>query len=127
MWPSSAVEHDDTIDRYLAGGTQEPLEALLAIDAQGQAVGFIELSIRAYAEGCTTDRVAFIEGWHVAPLVRRQGVGAELVRVAEEWTRRHGCTELGSDTEVENSASAAAHAAVGFTDTGVVRCFLKSV
>lgn len=127
LWPSPATEHGETIDRYFAGGAQEPLEALLAVDAQGRAIGFIELSIRAYAEGCATDRVAFIEGWYVAPMARRQGVGAELVRAAEEWARGRGCTELGSDTEVENTVSAAAHAAVGFRETGVVRCFLKSV
>ncbi len=127
MWPSQPAEHGETIDRYFAGGAQEPLEALLAIDAEGRAVGFIELSIRAYAEGCTTDRVAFIEGWYVVPRARRQGIGAELVRAAEVWARGRGCTELGSDTEVENAASAAAHAAVGFRETGVVRCFLKSV
>jgi len=127
LWPSLAAEHGETIDRYFAGVAQEPLEALLAVDAQGLAVGFIELSIRAYVEGCSTDRVAFIEGWYVAPKARRQGVGAELVRAAEEWARGRGCTELGSDTEVENTASAAAHSAVGFRDTGVVRYFLKSV
>lgn len=127
FWPSSSREHGETIDRYFAGGAREPLEALLAFDEGGKAVGLIELSIRAYAEGCTTDRVAFVEGWYVAPGSRGHGVGAALIRAAEDWARARGCTELGSDTEAENTESAAAHVAVGFTETGVVRCFLKSV
>jgi aminoglycoside 6'-N-acetyltransferase I len=103
------------------------MEVLLACDEQGQVVGLIELSIRAYAEGCATDRVAFVEGWYVEPTARMKGVGTALIRAAEEWARSQRCTELGSDTEVENVASAAAHVAVGFSETGVVRCFLKSV
>jgi hypothetical protein len=44
------------------------------------------------------------------------------------WTNVFtGCTELGSDAEVENLFSAAAHGAVGFVETGVVRCFNEIV
>jgi aminoglycoside 6'-N-acetyltransferase I len=127
LWPSSAQEHGETIARFFAGAVREPLEVLLVFDEQEHAVGFIELSIRAYAEGCATDRVAFVEGWYVEPTVRQQGVGTALIRAAEDWARSQGCTELGSDAEVDNESSAAAHLAVGFTETGIVRCFLKSV
>jgi aminoglycoside 6'-N-acetyltransferase I len=127
LWPSPARGHAATTDRYFAGGLREPLEVFLAFDEQGQVIGLIELSIRAYAEGCATDRVAFVEGWYVEPAARMKGVGTALMRAAEQWARSQGCTELGSDTEVENMGSAAAHLAVGFTETGVVRCFLKSV
>jgi aminoglycoside 6'-N-acetyltransferase I len=127
LWPSPARRHAGAIDRYFAGTLREPLEVLAAFDERGTAVGFIELSIRAYAEGCATDRVAFVEGWYVEPSARMNGIGASLIRAAEEWARSQGCTELGSDAEVENVSSAAAHLAVGFTETGVVRCFKKSV
>ena len=127
LWPSPAREHGGTIDRYFAGALPEPMEVLLAFDEQGQAIGLIELSIRAYAEGCATDRVAFVEGWYVEPTVRMKDVGSALIRAAEDWARSQSCTELGSDTELENVQSSAAHLAVGFTETGVVRCFLKSV
>lgn len=43
--------------------------------AQG-LVGLAELSRRAYAEGCETSPVGFLEGWYVVPERRRQGVGA---------------------------------------------------
>ena len=62
LWPSPAREHAREIERYFAGTLREPIEVFLAFDEQGQAIGLIELSIRAYAEGCATDRVAFVEG-----------------------------------------------------------------
>ena len=127
LWPSEPSRHARDIARYFAGELREPLEVLLAFDELGQAVGFIELSIRAYAEGCVTDHVAFVEGWYVDPLARGQGVGVALIRAAEDWARSQGCTELGSDAEVDNRDSAEAHRAVGFTETGIVRCFKKSV
>jgi aminoglycoside 6'-N-acetyltransferase I len=127
LWPSSAGEHAIVIDRYFEGEVRDPLEVLMAFDEQGAGIGVIELSIRAYAEGCDTDRVGFVEGWYVAPNARGKGVGAALVGAAEAWARSQGCTELGSDSEVENISSAAAHRAVGFTETGVIRCFKKSL
>lgn len=127
LWPAPAREHAGEIERYFAGALREPLEVLIAFDERGEAVGIVELSIRAYAEGCVTDRVAFVEGWFVEPTARRKGVGAALIRAAEEWARSRGCPELASDTEAENASSAAAHLAVGFTETATVRCFRKSL
>jgi aminoglycoside 6'-N-acetyltransferase I len=127
LWPEPARGHGGEIDRYFCGHGREPLQVLIAFDEPVRAIGFIELSIRSYAEGCETDRVAFVEGWYIVPNARGRGVGAALIRAAEEWGRSQGCTELGSDAEVENLASAAAHQAVGFTQSGVVRCFLKSL
>ena len=127
LWPSPARGHAGEIERYFAGKLREPIEVLIAFDEREEAIGFIELSIRAYAEGCVSDRVAFVEGWYVEPDVRRKGVGAALIRAAENWARSQGCIELGSSTELENVPSAAAHQAVGFIETGVVRCFKRSL
>ena len=125
LWPSGPDEHAREIARYFDRESREPLEVFLAFDERGNAIGLIELSIRPYAEGCVTDRVAFVEGWYVESSARRAGVGAALIRAAEDWARSQGCIELGSDAEVGNLESAAAHRALGFTETGVIRCFLK--
>jgi aminoglycoside 6'-N-acetyltransferase I len=61
---------------------------LLALDEGGRAVGFVELSIRNYAEDCETDRVAYLEGWYVIPEARRTGVGRALIAASEEWAER---------------------------------------
>ena len=97
----------------------------MAESAAGEVVGFCELSIRAYAEGCRSDRVGYLEGWYVAPGERRRGVGRELVAAAERWARDQGCAEFASDAAVDNTASSAAHLALGFSDAGVIRCFRK--
>ena len=98
---------------------------LLAEDGHGRPVGFVELSLRAYAEGCQSDNVAYVEGWYVGPEVRGRGVGRALIEAAEDWARSQECTELASDAQLDDAASAAAHEAVGFSDVGQIRCFRK--
>jgi aminoglycoside 6'-N-acetyltransferase I len=128
LWPEAPErDHREDIDEFFAGKARAPAAVLIAEDAGGHALGFAELSIRPYAEGCSTDRVAFLEGWFVVPEARGRGVGRALVAAAEEWARLQGCTELGSDAEEDNHASAAAHHALGFTEVGLVRCFRKDL
>ena len=127
LWPEvPEAEHREDIERFFAGGAREPAAVLLALEG-GRAVGLAELSIRAYAEGCRTDRIAYLEGWFVAADARGRGVGRVLVEAAEEWGRRQGCRELASDAEAANDVSAAAHRALGFTEVGLVRCFRKDL
>jgi aminoglycoside 6'-N-acetyltransferase I len=128
LWPEgSEREHHDEIERFFAGQAREPEAVLWAEGEDGQALGFAELSIRAYAEGCSTDRVAFLEGWFVVPEARGRGVGRTLVAAAEDWGRLQGCTEFASDAEADDHASAAAHRALGFAEVGLVRCFRKDL
>jgi aminoglycoside 6'-N-acetyltransferase I len=100
---------------------------LLAVDDEGRAIGMAELSIRNIVDSCTTDRVAYLEGWYVEPLVRRQGVGAALMAGAERWAVEQGCKEFGSDSLIDNEASQLAHRALGFEETGRVVNFRKDL
>ncbi|HEY0941298.1 MAG TPA: aminoglycoside 6'-N-acetyltransferase [Steroidobacter sp.] len=129
LWPdASEQEHRAEIQRFLSGSAREPQAVLVACDEHsGALIGFAELSIRAYAEGCHTDRVAFLEGWYVAPEFRRRGIARALVAAAEEWATSNGCTEFASDTEIDNDVSAAAHRECGFVEVGVIRCFRKEL
>lgn len=128
LWPEEgSTGHAGEIAQFFAGSLRMPLEVLLAIDDSGVALGFAELSIRAYAEECVTDRVAYLEGWYVVPEARRQGVGRALVAAAEKWALAQGCTEFGSDALLDNEASAAAHRALGFVETAQIRCFRKAL
>ena len=54
-------------------------EAVLVAETAGATpalVGFAEVSRRAYAEGCETSPVGFLEGWYVVPERCGQGGGA---------------------------------------------------
>ena len=128
LWPEgSEAEHQHEIEHFFTGEAREPVEVLLAEDAGGDLVGVAELSIRAYAEGCESDRVAYVEGWFVAPQARGRGIGRALIAAAEAWGRAQGCGELASDAEPDNEVSAAAHRSLGFEDVGLVRCFRKDL
>jgi len=126
LWPEFETNyHQSEVESYFAGRLHEPLEVLLALDDSGNPIGFAELNIRAYAEDCLTDHVGYLEGWYVVPESRRQGVGRALVDAAEQWARAQGCTEFASDALLDNDVSAAAHRALGFTETVRIRCFKK--
>jgi len=127
LWPEgSASEHRAEIEAFLADpAPSRPATVLVAEDAAGTVVGFVELAIRPYAEGCVTDRIAYLEGWYVTEARRGAGVGRALVLASEAWGREQGCTELASDTDPENRPSVAAHRALGFADAGLIRCFHK--
>ena len=124
LWPhASKDEHHSDIQKFLAGVAREPQAVLVAEDDSGLLVGFAELSIRAYAEGCSTDRVAFLEGWYVSPTSRRRGIARLLIAAAEQWASRNGCVEFASDAHVDNEVSAVAHRSCGFSEVVVVRCW----
>ena len=99
--------------------------ACLVAETEDGVVGFVELPIRHYAEGCETDRVGYLEGWYVTPAWRRRGVGRTLVAAGEAWARTHGCREFASDTQLDNTASQAAHHALGFTEAERIVCYCK--
>jgi aminoglycoside 6'-N-acetyltransferase I len=126
LWPDGAADHAGEIDLFLAGAAAEPAAVLVA-ESAGRLVGLAELSLRPCAEGCGTSPVAYLEGWYVAPALRRRGVGAALIRAFEDWGRLQGCREAASDTQADNEASARAHLALGFQETAPVRCFRKSL
>jgi len=128
LWPEgSEAEHAAEIADYFDGRAKAPLAVMLATESDDRTVGFAELSIRWCAEGCRTDRVAYLEGWYVLPESRRSGVGRALVEAGERWARDQDCSEFASDAEPANAQSVSAHLAIGFEDVGLVRCFRKAL
>lgn len=127
LWPESFVDHQNEIAAYFAGKRSMPAEVLIAFSAMNEPMGFAELSIRHYAEGCSTENVLFLEGWYVKPAWRKHGVGAALVSAAEEWGRKQGCTEFASDSLIGNLASHQAHRALGFVEVERIVSFRKNL
>lgn len=133
LWPEEdRASHAAAVARFFAEKPRlgsMPEAVLVAIEA-GPApvlVGFAELSRRAYAEGCDTSPVGFLEGWYVLSNRRRKGIGRALVTAGEAWARALGCREFASDALADNEGSAAAHQALGFQEVEVIRCFRKDL
>jgi aminoglycoside 6'-N-acetyltransferase I len=118
LWPeSSAEEHGEEVGLILAGTFPRvmPLVILVAQTGDGTLAGFLEVGLRSSSDGCNESRaVGYVEGWYVKENWRRQGIGAELLRAAEEWARGQGCLEMASDTAIDNLVSQRAHEALGF-------------
>jgi aminoglycoside 6'-N-acetyltransferase I len=132
LWPDEdravlAAEVARYFEGPPSGGGGMPEAVLVAVEPgpSGTVIGFAELSLRAYAEGCETSPVGFLEGWFVAAGRRRQGIGRALVAAAERWARGEGCHEFASDALADNAVSARAHRALGFDEVALIRCFRK--
>ena len=124
LWPEgTASEHAREIEALLAAGPTDRNTTLVAESKTGELLGFVELSIRNYAEDCETDRVGYCEGWYVKPTFRRSGVGRALMAAGVAWARARGCSEFASDALLDNKLSHAAHVALGFEETGRIVCF----
>jgi hypothetical protein len=88
LWPDVAGEHTEEIRNFFAHGCftwSEPFLAMAVFVAQrhsGGLCGFLEASVRPYAEGCATRPVGYVEGWFVDANARRLGIGRGLVRAA---------------------------------------------
>ena len=95
----------------------DPLTPVFVVVRPDRSLGgFLEAGLRKYADGCSTSPVGYIEGWYVDEDLRRQGVGARLVRTAEEWAREQGCSEMASDTWLDNDPSISAHISLGYEE-----------
>jgi aminoglycoside 6'-N-acetyltransferase I len=125
LWPECPeAEHLGEMQLFVE--QPEKYVQFVAYGADGQPAGLLEAALRTdYVNGTDTSPVAFIEGMYVAPAFRRQGVARSLMRVVADWARTRGCTELASDALLENTASHAMHAALGFEETERVVFFRK--
>jgi aminoglycoside 6'-N-acetyltransferase I len=118
LWPDgSIVEHEEELSVIFAGEWSKVYPYVIFVsEVPGDGiVGFAEVTLRSRADGCDPTRaVGYFEGWYVAESHRRQGRGSALLRAAEEWARAQGCSEMASDTWLDNELSQRAHAALGF-------------
>ena len=124
LWPDAELEElRAELAEILAA--PEANTVFMAASPAGELIGFIEVALRHWAEGCSTHPVGYIEGWFVREPHRRTGVGGKLVAAAEAWTREQGCTEMGSDAEIWNEVSLQAHLALGYQEASRLVTFSK--
>jgi aminoglycoside 6'-N-acetyltransferase I len=125
LWGGAAEEHTQDMHTYFA--TPQRGVTFVVERTGGGLCGFIEVSLRDYAEGCMTSPVAYIEGWYVDAESRRRTLGTRLVQAAEAWARNQGLKEIASDTQMDNTVSIQAHKALGYEEVERLVCFRKAL
>lgn len=125
LWPElDAHEHAVEAVQWMA---KPSTDVLLAVSNDGTLLGFAEVGLRSYAEGCETSPVGYVEGCYVDESARRRGIGRALMRAAEDWARSKGCTEMASDTEAHNEASQEAHERLGYERVETIVVYRRSL
>ncbi|WP_243147502.1 aminoglycoside 6'-N-acetyltransferase [Scytonema sp. UIC 10036] len=126
LWSDDSVEEMQmTLVEILKS---ERCESFLVRNHDGEAIGFMNLSLRSdYVPGATHSPVAYVEGIYVKDEYRKLGVGTSLIEYAEGWALEHGCTELASDALVENKESYEFHTHVGFQEVERIVTFIKQL
>ena len=125
LWPECAVQqHELEMGTVLADADRA---AVFVAAGEGNLVGFVEVAVRPWADGCDTSPVGYVEALFVAPEARGTGVGRALLRAAEAWAADRGCREMASDTEVDNAGSRAVHRSLGYVEGQVLVHFHKRI
>jgi aminoglycoside 6'-N-acetyltransferase I len=118
LWPESSLgEQHKEVESWFANGSAGTLPAAILVShtPNQSLIGFLEVSLRSHADGCDPAHpVGYVEGWYVIPEARGRGVGAALMRAAEDWARTHGAREMASDALIDNHPSELAHRALGY-------------
>lgn len=126
LWPKCSIrDHRKEIGEILRDKRDQP--AWVAEMANGVLAGFLEASVRNYADGAGRTNVGYLEGWYVRPAYRNKGIGKALVRAAEVWARKRGFNHMGSDTWLRNHGSHRAHLAMGYREVGRDIHYVKSL
>lgn len=125
LWPDCPAEENAIeAQKYFSGGDLKQVLVALIGD---EYVGFAEISERNIADGCDDGPAAYLEGWFVDQRFRKQGIGAALMDAATRWAIEQGYVWMGSDAELTNPDSIAAHSALGFEETGRIVTFRRRV
>ena len=88
-------------------------------------IGLTEAGIRDYGEGCETSPVGYLEGWFVQEEYRGKRIAGLMTQAAENWMREKGCTEVASDTWLDNEPSIRAHVNMGYQEVERLVHFVK--
>jgi aminoglycoside 6'-N-acetyltransferase I len=124
LWPeANAASHLKELPKFFE---DKYTQAWMAIDGQ-KYIGFAEVSVRRFANGCESEPVPFLEGIWVDEPYRRQHVGQRFIETIEAWARSRGFNEIGSDALIDNISSHLAHTKWGFQETERVIYFRKKI
>jgi len=127
LWPDYKNKKDE-LKREFNDILESSKETAFLCKDSKESVAFINLSIRSdYVQGSGTSPVGYVEGIYVNPKYRKQGLAKELIKIAEQWSFKNGCKELGSDAELENINSQKFHKNLGFKEVNRTVNFIKTI
>lgn len=125
MWPECNRQEEF---EYYSNAIDSDKEIVFLSSEANQYMAFAHATLRTdYVEGTSTSPVAYLEAIYVEPDYRRLNVAKQLIDEVEKWGMRMGCTELGSDVEIDNIQSESLHKKVGFKEANRVICFAKKL
>ncbi|MGV7961562.1 GNAT family N-acetyltransferase [Photorhabdus tasmaniensis] len=126
LWPATSEEkHREEMDSIL---DSDKKIAFIIQSNTDNFWGFAEASLRfEYVNGCCSSPVAYLEGIYISPELRRKGLATRLITCIKNWGNDHGCTEMASDTDINNSESQALHLSLGFVEAERVVFFRRSI
>ncbi len=117
LWPhADATELANEARDFSFGAPVRTIDVVFIAAHDDRRIGFLELSLREFSDGCDSMPVPYVEGWYVEPAARGTGVGRALMQAAEAWSIERGFTELASDTQLDNDRSLRAHERCGFEE-----------
>ncbi|MGF1549576.1 MAG: GNAT family N-acetyltransferase [Sphingomonadaceae bacterium] len=123
LWPEEDGEElRQELDDFTRG--EPPCFGLVAEAHDGRLIGFAEIAVRSYAEGCRGP-APYVEAIWVEPDRRRKGVGRALLQAAEDWAHEKGYAHIASDTAPDNGPSRKWHAAAGFEEVDRLIAYAK--
>lgn len=124
VWPEVP---DDYLDFDMDEILESEHDSVFIAFAEARPAGMIEARLRDYAEACESSPVGYIEGWFVHADFRGKGVADALVHAAENWAREKGCTEMASDTWLDNEVGIRAHIKMGYYEVERLVHFVKQL
>ena len=75
LWSESSDDLTSEIEEYFRGNSNDIDVVFMAVTENNDPVGFLELNLRDYAEGCRCSPIPYIEAWYVSKSYRGKGIG----------------------------------------------------
>ncbi|MFY0674631.1 MAG: GNAT family N-acetyltransferase [Bacteroidia bacterium] len=93
-----------------------------------KSIGFIMVSVRHdYVEGASSSPTGYLEAIFIESEYRGKGLAKKLLKKGEAWIKSKGCTEMGSDTWLNNQNSIDFHLGIGFEEEDRLVHFIKKL
>jgi aminoglycoside 6'-N-acetyltransferase I len=100
----------------------------VAEEKEARIVGFATVSIRTdYVEGAEQSPTGYLEAIFVEFDQRKCGIARKLIELGELWCKEKGCTQIGSDTWLDNPESQEFHLNMGFREEDRLVHFIKNI